>query len=482
MTDIVKNYFNQSTYPLWIGGEWIYTETTFEVKNKYTGETICSLADAQEQEVARAVQAAKAALKDSGFGPYQRYEVLMKVVEKMRENRALFAHTLAQEVGKPIQESYVEVDRAIQTMLVSAEEAKRIHGEMVPVEAAPGSENRMAFTLRVPVGIVAAITPFNVPLNLVCHKVGPAIAAGNAVVLKPSPATPLVAYLLCKMFEEAGLPKGRLNLVTGGGREVGQWLVKNQDINYYTFTGSYATGKWIRENIGIRRASLELGSNSATIVHEDADVPLAAKLCALRSFSNSGQVCISVQRIYVHENIYDSFLQEMKQVAEQLVVGDPMQETTQIGPMISENEAIRVESWIREAVEQGARIVTGGKREGAFVLPTILADVRPEMKVVCREVFGPVVSVIPYRDFDRAIAEVNNSEYGLQAGVFTQNLNLAMKAAREIETGGVIINDTSAYRVDHMPYGGVKNSGTSKEGPRYAIEEMTEQKLVVLNL
>ncbi len=468
-------------FGLYVNGQWEQTERIMQVTDKYTLQPFAEIARAEKSHVSRAVEGASAACRQP-FAPFERYRVLMKVAELLQAKKELFATTLAAEVGKPIRESRGEVDRAIQTIIISAEEAKRIHGEGIPVESAAGSENRMAFTIRVPVGVIAAITPFNVPLNLVCHKIGPAIAAGNSVVLKPSEVTPVVSLLLAELFGEAGLPKGRLQVVTGDGAEIGSWLLEDQRVSMFSFTGSVRVGEIIRQQAGLRKVALELGNNSATIVHKDCDLDQAAELVALKSFNNSGQVCISVQRVYVHEEVKEAFIERVKARTSKLIVGNPLEETTDIGPMISVREAERVESWVREAVEQGAVPVLGAKREGAFYYPTILTHVQPGMKVCSQEVFGPVVSIDTYREEEEVIAKVNDSDYGLQAGLFTNDLRFAMKAAREIEVGGLIVNDASAYRVDHMPYGGVKRSGTGKEGPAYAIEEMTEERLIVLNL
>lgn len=468
-------------YEMFINGKWKKTSATMEVINKYTLETIATVPVAEKLDVDSAVASAKEAMK-SDLSPYKRYEILLKAAQLLLERKEKFAQVMAQEIGKGIRECRGEVERAAQTLIISAEESKRIHGEGVPVEAADGSENRMAFTIKVPVGVIAAITPFNVPLNLVCHKVGPAIAAGNSVVLKPAEVTPLCALLLGKVFEEAGLPKGRLNILTGNGPEIGDWLLENKDVKMFTFTGSPRVGEIIRQKAGLRKVALELGNNSATVVHHDADIEQAATLVSQKSFNNAGQVCISVQRVYVHENGYEQFVHLLKEKTEKLVVGNPLEEATDIGPMIRVSEVDRVESWVNEALEQGATILTGGKREGVLYYPTILTNVNDDMKVCRQEVFGPVVSIATYSDIDEVIAKVNDSDYGLQAGLFTSNLKFAMKAAKEIEVGGLIINDASAYRVDHMPYGGVKRSGTGKEGPAYAIEEMTEERIIVLNL
>ncbi|WP_368503188.1 aldehyde dehydrogenase family protein [Alkalihalophilus sp. As8PL] len=469
------------TYGLYIDGRWKEKQETFEVLNKYNQTTIAHVASAEKQDVDEAVASAKQALK-LPLSPYERFTYLKKAAELLIKRKEEVANVLVQEVGKPITESLGEVERAAQTLEISAEEAKRIHGEGVPVEAAPGSETRQAYTKRVPVGVVAAITPFNVPLNLVCHKIGPALASGNSVILKPAEVTSISAIILMQIFEEVGLPRGRFNLITGNGAKTGEWLLENEDVNMFTFTGSPRVGKLIREKAGLRKVSLELGNNSATIVHNDADIVQAATLCAQKSFNNAGQVCISVQRVYVQEEIYEKFLDQMKKVTESLEIGDPSQSATQIGPMIAEKEAIRVEQWVNEAVSHGAKIESGGKRDGVFFAPTILTNVDDSMKVCRQEVFGPVVAVSTYRDEEEVISRVNDSIYGLQAGLFTNSLSFAMKAAEKIEVGGLIINDTSGYRVDQMPYGGLKQSGSGKEGPKYAIEEMTEEKIVVFNL
>lgn len=468
-------------YKLFINGKWEQANQTMEVIDKFSLKPFAAIAKAEQQHVTAAVQSAHAALKIS-FSPYERYKVLSKVAQLLQERREDFANTLVLEVGKPIRESLGEVDRAIQTLIISAEEAKRIHGEGVPVEAAAGSEKRIAFTMRVPVGVIAAITPFNVPLNLVCHKICPAIAAGNSVILKPSDITPIVSLKLAELFSEAGLPSGRLQVVTGDGPEIGAWLLDNEQVRMFSFTGSLRVGQLIRQKAGIRKVALELGNNSATIVHKDCNMDQAVELVAVKSFNNSGQVCISVQRVFVHEDIKAEFARRLKERTEQFVVGNPHDKQTDIGPMISLKEAERVEGWVQEAIDQGASLISGGKRDGALYYPTILTDIKPEMKVCRQEVFGPVVSIDTYQEIDEVIHKVNDSEYGLQAGLFTNDLAFAMKAAKEIEVGGLIINDASAYRVDHMPYGGVKNSGTGKEGPSYAIEEMTEEKLIVINL
>lgn len=453
----------------------------FQVKHKYTGEVLGELPVATQSDIESAVEKARRAARHP-LTPYERYEILARTAKLVLERKEVFARTICREAGKPIQQARGEVDRAYQTLLASAEEAKRVTGEMVPLEGAPAGRGRIGFTLRRPVGVVCAITPFNFPLNLVAHKVGPGLAAGNALILKPSNLAPLTAVLLAEALQEAGLPEGYLNLLHGPGAEVGERLLEHPGIDMYTFTGSAAVGRRIRQAAGLRKVALELGNNSANVVCSDAPLERAATRLAAMAFAYAGQTCISVQRIYVDRAVYDDFLERFEKATRSLVVGDPEDESVHVGPMISEDEAKRAESWVREAVAEGATLCLGGERRGAVLTPAILTNVKSEMKVVCDEVFAPVVSVQPFDAIDEAIEEVNASRYGLQAGVFTRDAATAFRFARELEVGGVIINDTSSFRVDLMPYGGVKESGTGREGPRYAIEAMTEPVLVVWNL
>jgi acyl-CoA reductase-like NAD-dependent aldehyde dehydrogenase len=467
---------------LFIDGRWQSGARRLPVYHKYTGELLAELVEATADDVDRAVAAARAAMARERLPAYRRYLILRKVAEQMEAEAESLALGIAREGGKPLKDARAEVARAIQTVTLSAEEAKRIHGETVPLDAAPGSETKLGVFLRVPVGVVAAIAPFNFPLNLVVHKVAPAIAAGCAVVLKPASTTPLTSVRLCELFQEAGLPAGYLNLVLGPGSTVGMDLVRHPGVRMVTFTGSPAVGRQIHDAAGLKKVTLELGNNSANIVHKDADLPRAAKLLAQKAFSSAGQFCVSVQRIYVQEDVREEFESLLVSEAKALVVGNPEDPATDVGPMISEGEAKRVESWVEEALSAGARLLSGGERQGVMLPPTLLADVDPGMKVVAKEVFGPVASIVPYREFADAIRMVNDSTYGLQAGVFTRDLNLAWQAAQEIEAGGVIINDTSSYRVDLMPYGGMKESGIGREGPRYAVEEMTDIRMVAFQL
>ncbi|RKQ35781.1 aldehyde dehydrogenase family protein [Oceanobacillus halophilus] len=465
-----------------IGEESIVTEESMIIRNKYTNEEIGRVSIADKTHVSKAIDVASKTFEDDTLTPYQRYEILNRAANIVGKRKDEIAKLIVAEVGKTINEARVEVDRAEQTLLLSSEEAKRLGGELVPLTGSPGSENKFGFYVRAPIGVVCAITPFNVPFNLSCHKLGPAIAAGNTVVWKPSSDTPLNAFLLFDILTEAGLPSGYVNLLTGSGSKVGQWLLDDERIGKYTFTGSPSVGKSIKEQSGFRNVSLELGNNSPNIVCEDADIEKAAISIAKWGVTNAGQACISAQRIYVQENILKEFTDKLVDEIVKVEIGDPLDEKTGIGPLISQTESNRVKAWIDEAVKDGAKVLVGGGQDGAFIEPTIISNVRPKMKVVCEEVFGPVLTIMPFKELKDAIAQANDSEYGLQSGVYTSNIQTAMYAMKKLNTGGVIINDASTYRADLMPYGGVKNSGIGKEGPKYAIAEMTEMKMVVIDL
>lgn len=376
----------------------------------------------------------------------------------------------------------IEVDRGISTLTIAAEEAKRIHGETVPLDAVPSGEGYFGFWTRRPVGVVAAISPFNFPLNLVAHKVAPALAAGNTVVLKPATTTPITAYKLCQALAEAGLPAGAINLIVGPGRTVGEWLVTDPRVSKVTFTGSALVGKQIIEKAGIKKVTLELGNTSPVIVAPDADLEWVAKRCAVGAYYNSGQVCISVQRIYSQKEVFEPFLDKFVQASDAMVVGDPLDERVDVGPMIDPGEVDRVEMWVQEAQAQGAQVLTGGKHDGTVYWPTVLTEVKPEMKVVAQEVFAPVAAVMPFKDFDEALKLTDATEYGLQASIFTRDINRVFQAVRRLNFGGVIVNDIPAFRADHMPYGGNRNSGLGREGVRYAMEEMTNIQMVAVRL
>ncbi|MFD0829426.1 aldehyde dehydrogenase family protein [Neobacillus sp. M.A.Huq-85] len=473
---------NKINYGHFINGQWILDQNTIPVVNKYTGEEISRVGNASRRIVSEAVTNAFETFQTKKLSTIQRYEILMRAAEIAKERKEELAMILVHEVGKVLKDARGEIDRGIQTLIASAEEAKRIAGTGVPL-GQPGNENKMAFTVRVPVGVIGAITPFNFPFNLTIHKVAPAIAAGNTVVLKPAEVTPLIACKIAEILSEAGLPAGFLNVVNGLGQETGQYLLEDERISMFTFTGSPGVGRHIKNNTGIRKVVLELGNNSPNIIHKDvSDLDRAVELCVTRGYVNAGQACISVQRVYVHRDIYDLFVEKSVKVAQSLKVGDPTDPATDIGPMISEKEAKRAEEWIQDSLRDGAVLAHGGKRNGSILEPTILIDVKPTMKVVCQEVFAPIINILPFDDIDEAFIQANDTKYGLQAGLFTSDINLVMRAAQELRFGGVIINDVSTYRADVMPYGGVKDSGIGKEGPHYAIQEMTDEKLVVINL
>ncbi len=470
-------------YKMLIGGEWVEGKETFQVRNPYDGSLLGKVPHATRNDVEKTIEAAQkgfAALSETPA--HKRSEILAKTSQLIEKNKEELAALISREAGKAIQFSRGEVKRAVQTFKFASEEAKRISGETVPMDAALGSEKRFGFYLREPIGILGAITPFNFPLNLVAHKVAPAIAAGNSVVLKPASATPLTSLRLGEFLLEAGLPKGGISIIMGGGSTVGDWIVTDPRLAMISFTGSPPVGKGIRERAGMKRVTLELGSNSALVLDSDTEFEAIIPRLMVGCFANSGQVCISIQRIYVHQDIWKPFLDKFIKAVKEVKVGDPLGEETLVGPMIDEGEAKRAEEWLKEAVSDGAEFLTGGRREGAIVEPTVLTKVTRDMKVVSREVFAPVVSLIPFKDFDDALATVNDSIYGLQAGVYTKDISKAFKAVKRLKVGGVIINDYPTFRVDHMPYGGVKESGMGREGVRYAIQEMTEIKFVCFNL
>jgi acyl-CoA reductase-like NAD-dependent aldehyde dehydrogenase len=409
---------------------------------------------------------------------YERADLLLRIGELIRRDLAEYAHLICAETGKPIREARVEAERSLSTVQAAAHEARQLHGEVVPMDFAATGKGRMAITVREPLGVIGCITPFNVPLNLALHKVCPALAGGNTVVHKPATKTPLSALRLARTMDEAGVPKGAYNVITGSGATIGMALAEHTDVAMLTFTGSAEVGRAIKSRAGFKKVTLELGNNSAVIVEPEADLDTAIARTVQGAFAHSGQVCISVQRVLVQERIANEFVERLKAATEKLNIGHPYEESTDISSLIEEGEAIRVEQWIGEATSSGAQAITGGKRKFATIAPTVLTDVPASCSISCREVFGPVVAIYPYRDLDEAIDRANATPYGLQAGIFTSDLQRAFRAARRLEVGGVMINDIPMYRADHMPYGGVKESGTGREGPRYAIEEMTEMKLI----
>ncbi|MEC3466082.1 aldehyde dehydrogenase family protein, partial [Bacillus thuringiensis] len=428
---------------LYINGDWKSVNTYKPLYAPYSEEILAEIAQGTEEDVKEAVIAAKNAMtKMNKLSAYDRAIILEKVAQKMDERREEFAEIIAKEAAKPIRAARGEVDRTVQTYKFAAEEAKRIYGETLPLDAAPGADGRIAYTIRKPIGVIGAITPFNFPLNLVAHKVGPAIAAGNTVVLKPADQTPLSSYALVELFEEAGLPNGALNIISGPGSTVGEAIVKNDYVASITFTGSPKVGIGIKQKAGLKRVTLELGSNAAVIIDEDVELTdEIIERVKWGAFVNNGQVCISVQRVFVHETKMHEFLSKLKKAMESVVVGDPLLEETDVSALISKKDVERIDMWVQEAIKEGATILHGGKKRDARIFePTVLTNVPNHVSVQCQEVFGPLMTVNTFKEFDEAIEQVNNSRYGLQAGVFTNNLFKAMRAIDELEVGGVMIN------------------------------------------
>ena len=468
---------------LLIGGKWVEAGPLMDVTNKYNGEVIERVATARREDVDAAITAAVSARPLMADMPaYKRSAILARTSAQLRERREEFARTIAAEAGKALKFARLEVDRAANTFSIASEETKRIQGETVPLDATPDGEGYAGFWNRRPVGVIAAISPFNFPLNLVAHKVAPALATGNTLVLKPASSTPLAAVKLCEVLVESGVPAGGINLVIGSGSTVGEWLVTDPRVDKVTFTGSAEIGRHILSVAGIKKVTLELGNNSPVVVTPDADLDFAVRRCALGAYYNSGQVCISVQRIYCQKEIYEPFVEKFVRASNAMVVGDPLDERVDVGPMIDSKEVDRIESWVREAQADGATILTGGKREGNVYYPTALTDVQPGMKVISEETFAPVASVISCDDFEEALRQADDTKFGLQAGVFTRDVNRLFKAVKSLNFGGVIINDTPNFRADLMPYGGNRQSGLGREGVKYAMEDMTNIQMVAIRL
>jgi acyl-CoA reductase-like NAD-dependent aldehyde dehydrogenase len=464
---------------LLLDGEWVETGDWLEVRSPYSGETVARVPKAGTAEARRAVDAAERAMRDP-LPAHKRAEILVRVAGALGRRADEAARQLAAEAGKPLKAARVEVARAMSTYTMAAVEARKLAGEVVPMEGSQAGEGKLAFTLRVPIGVVGAISPFNFPLNLVAHKIAPALAAGCAVVLKPASQTPLSALLLAELETEAGLPPGWLNVLAGPASEIGDVLVEDDRVRLITFTGSGDVGWKLRERAPRKRVNLELGNATPVIVEADADLDVAAARLAANGFSYAGQSCISVQRVYVARDAYEGFLERFVPRVEELVVGDPADDDTDVGPLIAPDERERVLAWIEEARGAGAQIVAGGDVQDGLLRPTVIANAGPELKVSCEEVFGPVVTVNAYDSLDEAIALANGTRYGLQAGIFTARLDTALRAGRELEFGGVTVNEAPTFRADQMPYGGVKASGNTREGPAWAVRELTEERLVVL--
>ncbi len=454
---------------------------TEEIKNPYSGKVVATFPVCDASDAKEALDIAQEAFrKNRDILLSQRVAWLEDVIEGLREQKEDIARTITDEVGKPIASARVEVERCIETLRLSITAAIEQHGETFNTDAMPSGRKTLAFYKRVPVGVAALITPFNFPLNLIAHKLGPALISGNAVVLKPTPEAPLTAYKFARLFIQSKHRSPNALSVVYGDAEVGSTLVKSPIPRVISFTGSVPVGKIIMSQAGIKKVSLELGGNAATFIDESADLGTAAKKCAVGAFANSGQVCISLQRIYVHEKVADTFAALLAQEANQLMVGDPYDEETFMGPLINEEAVIRAESWVQSAVNEGAELLSGGKREGNLFPPTVMNKVHDAMNIVCEEVFAPIVSIVQVKDFDEALGKINNSPYGLQYSIFTNDLKNTQRAIEEYECGGVVVNDIPTVRFDIQPYGGSKLSGIGKEGPKYALEEFTEMKSVVI--
>ncbi len=466
-----------------IAGKWIDKEEKIEVRNPYDNSLVDTVPSGDSDDIDRAISAAVEGYRINRDMPvHERIRILRRAADIIEENSEEFARTIATEGSKTIKEARKEVMRAVQTMTISAEEARRIVGETIPFDSMPGSENRVGYYYRFPIGVIAAITPFNDPLNLVAHKVGPAIAGGNAVVLKPATVTPLSALKLGKALMDAGLPGGILNIVTGYASKVGDALVTDKRIRMISFTGGAEAGEEIVKKAGLKKIGMELGSNTPVIVCADCDLEKAVDSCVSGAFWAVGQNCIGVQRIYIEREIYKRFETLFVAKTRSLKVGPQLDEDTDMGPMITEGEAKRIEKWVNEAVEKGAKLLCGGKRNGAIYEPTVLADVPPGCTIDKEEVFAPTVNLYPVDSLEEAIEKANDVDFGLHAGIFTQDINKAFKAIKELDVGGVMVNDSSDYRIDLMPFGGVKRSGLGREGIKFALLEMTEPKVVCFNL
>jgi acyl-CoA reductase-like NAD-dependent aldehyde dehydrogenase len=470
------------TKELWIGGRWVPAARHLPLVNPHSEETIARIGYASAEQAAQAIEAAHEAFLAFRKTPaHQRATLLYHVARLLEERKEEAARIIATEAAKPIRAARAEIERTMQTYLFSAEAARSLTGNTVPMDAAPRGEMHMAFTIRQPLGVIAAITPFNFPFNLVAHKVGPAIATGNTMVLKPAEQTPLSGLYLARLFQEAGLPDGVLNIIPGSGQELGETLTTHPKVKYITFTGSPRVGKLIRAQAGLRRVTLELGSNSPLLIDEGfsgRDLDTLAEQTALGAFTYNGQVCISIQRVYVHASIYEPFVEKLANRATRMKIGDPLDEATEISALINESAVERLKQWLSHAVQRGAKVRCGGTFDGNIMRPTVLTDVPADVELNCEEAFGPVVHVTPFSTWAEAIRLANDSKFGLNAGVFTKDVNHALHAAQELETGGVLINEIPMFRVDHMPYGGIKESGVGREGVRWAAEDMTEIKLI----
>ena len=468
---------------MFIGGEWQDRDDKIPVYNPYDGSVVDTVPNASKEDVDLAFKTAeKGAAIMKNMSGHDRYLLLKRAAEILVEKEEEIGRTITLEEGKTFGEGKLEASRAVETVIGASEEAKRLSGETIPLDGAPGSEGKFGFTMRVPCGIVVGITPFNFPFNLVAHKAAPALAAGNAVIIKPATDTPLSALLITRIFLEAGIPAEAIQCITGKGAVLGNALCSDPRARKITFTGSRDVGETICNMAGIKKVTMELGSNSPIVVLPDADLAKVAKITASTGFSNAGQVCISAQRVLVDSKVYVDYLDALKEEVEAIVPGNPFDEDVTMGPMIREQDSERVNNWIKEAESTGARVLTGGSRTSTLHEPTVVADVAPTMKISCEEIFGPAVGVTPTNSIEEAIAIANDTNYGLSASIFTQDIDKAMKYVKEVDSGNIHVNWGPQWRADLMPYGGFKDSGLGKEGPRYAVEEMTELKMVVFHL
>lgn len=467
---------------MYLAGEWRDSDKTIEVLNPLDGSVYGAVSAASPDDFTEAIAAADSAYCDYRFYPtYRRYDALRFISAEIERHKEELAETITCEMGKSIKDSRGEVARAVSVFAISAEESKRMHGEIVSLDWQAGAENRWGLIRRFPVGVVGGISPFNFPLNLIAHKIGPALASGNAIVLKPASKTPIIALKLAEIVDKTDLPKGVVSILPASSRDVTPLLVDPR-VKVITFTGSSAVGWSIKENSGKKRVVLELGGNAGVIVADDADIDYAVGRVVMGGYAVNGQSCISVQRVFLQENIYDKFLAKLSEKVGALAVGNPLDKNVDVGPIVENSEADRIEQWIQEAVDGGAKIAVGGKRDGGFIHPTVLTDVKADMKVSAQEVFAPLVAVFKYDDFKEAVAEINNSVFGLQAGVFTNRMDDIWYAFENIETGGVVVNDVATFRADHQPYGGMKDSGFGREGIRYSIEDYTEIKILSMHM
>jgi acyl-CoA reductase-like NAD-dependent aldehyde dehydrogenase len=471
-----------ATHGFLVDGKWVEDGDVIDIKAPYDGAIVGRVFQGRRSHAEAAIAAAVKAFGTTRRLPaFERQRVLRRVAEGIAKRKEEFSRTLCQEAGKPIKAARTEVERAIFTFSVAAEESTRIYGEYLPLDWQEYTAGRWGIVKRFPIGPIAGITPFNFPLNLVAHKVAPAIAAGCPMVLKPAPQTPLSSLLMAEVVQQAGWPDGALNVIPLSNDDAGV-IITDDRLKMISFTGSAAVGWQVKKNSGKKKVILELGGNAGVIIHNDADIEYAAERCVAGGFGYAGQTCISVQRILVQQSVYGKFTDMFLAGVKSLQIGDPLDESTDVGPLIRESDAQRAVEWIQEAVRGGARVLCGGNRKVSIVEPTVLTGTKPEMKVNCQEVFGPVVTVEPYAEFHEAVRQINSSAFGLQAGLFTRDAKLMFQAFEELEVGGLLAGDVPTFRIDHMPYGGVKDSGIGREGLRYAIEEMTEPKLMVMNL